>query len=705
MLRVPQRARFALSAVKDESLLLAPEKGARSAERPGALVGLEHEYSLSRGGEEVDFRELIDAVAVHGVQLDPGDRHAFRLRSGMAMTADGMEAEIASPPIAVRPGFEREVEAWAADGYRKLRGALDRDIDVAGYSTHISVSLPAEIVDAVALLYAETYAAALALLMEGPESLGIYVRPRPGRLELCGDYVSGPRLGAAAAFAAGTVRACAAVVTGDAPRETLPGPLAPELLLGKERFGYRLHRTAAFGFDYYAAGRAVQLPMRGGGTIGVGELLERGLWQTRAHLRGRGSGSDLEYLSAMVEGRQPLGPHRDYESANALPAPMTPPERTPFGTAMRGWTRPGFTVSAMHATWDVTVFRVAGERGAVLLAVDRPTLSRLAAQVERGALDARIRAALRSQTPFEPLEHRAQVQGARFFDTLADPGVLPPEERSPTPAVSGEATGRSGKSAAAGGASPTSGRPGKEEEPRRGKVLFLPPVPVRRPGAEPAALPSPLVPPPLVPPPRPVDTGPGPAPLQVAEKPGGIRPWTLGAAAVGALGVIGVIVAVVSQGGGDSSGGVPTATPTVAVTAAPPTAGTKDATSPAAATATRTTASASASASSTPPATPTATSTAAAATPTPDGGIPTLTPTPTQPGAVPTATPTIPGTATVRPTETQRPTNTPTLTPTPTRAVTPTPTFTPTPIIIPPPTLDPTVLPTPGCTPVPGATC
>ena len=127
-------------------------------------------------------------------RLDPGDKHAYRLRTGLALTADGAEAEIASPPIAVETGFTRSFECWAAEGYRQLASRLPADTDLTGYSTHISVSLPPEIVDEVALLYAESYAPALALLMEAADSLGIYIRPRPGRLELCGEYVSGRRL-------------------------------------------------------------------------------------------------------------------------------------------------------------------------------------------------------------------------------------------------------------------------------------------------------------------------------------------------------------------------------------------------------------------------------------------------------------------------------------------------------------------------------
>ena len=79
----------------------------------GKLVGFEHEYTLTRDGHPIDFRDLIHNLRIPGSRLDPGDINAYRLRSGMAITCDDAEAEVATPPLPVRPGFAREVESWA----------------------------------------------------------------------------------------------------------------------------------------------------------------------------------------------------------------------------------------------------------------------------------------------------------------------------------------------------------------------------------------------------------------------------------------------------------------------------------------------------------------------------------------------------------------------------------------------------------------
>jgi len=168
---------------------------APAPDAPGSLVGLEHEYSLTRDGQPLDFRTILHTLPVPGLRLDPGDINAYRLRSGLALTADGAEAELATPPISVQPGFAAEVELWAAMARTQLDAVLPAGVEASGYSTHISVALPGVEGEPVARLYARTFAAAFAFLIENTDSQGIYIRPRTGRLELCGDFVDGPRLG------------------------------------------------------------------------------------------------------------------------------------------------------------------------------------------------------------------------------------------------------------------------------------------------------------------------------------------------------------------------------------------------------------------------------------------------------------------------------------------------------------------------------
>ena len=83
---------------------------------PAALLGLEHEYRLLRDGQPIDFRELIHELPVPGRRLDPGDSNAYRCASGIALTCDDGDAEIASPPVRLRPGFSRVLQGWETSG-------------------------------------------------------------------------------------------------------------------------------------------------------------------------------------------------------------------------------------------------------------------------------------------------------------------------------------------------------------------------------------------------------------------------------------------------------------------------------------------------------------------------------------------------------------------------------------------------------------
>ncbi|MBK6663061.1 MAG: hypothetical protein IPG47_10025 [Thermoflexaceae bacterium] len=259
----------------------------------GAFAGVEHEYRVLDGdGNAVDFRDLLHRLPVRGRRLDPGDANAYRLDSGLALTADELEAEVVTPPVRVGRGFGSEVVALADEGRRTLETLLPAGMRLDGYSTHINIAVPRGDLDAIARRYALTFGPAFAAIAEREDSLGIYVRPRPGRLELCGDFIEREQLATAARFAVGTVRATAeAVRKGQESR--LPPPLAASLLPGRERFGYRLHRHAAFGFDLYEAGPRAVLPLQDGSSTTLGERLEDSWriarsWMRPANVRSRG---------------------------------------------------------------------------------------------------------------------------------------------------------------------------------------------------------------------------------------------------------------------------------------------------------------------------------------------------------------------------------------------------------------------------------
>ena len=111
---------------------------------PGGLLGLELEFSVrSEQGGRVHFGSLIHRLGLDGTTLDPGDPSAYRCSWGGVITADGAEAEIATPPVRTRPGFTAQLQAWARTGEAELRRAVPRGIGLDGYSAHFSAAMPA----------------------------------------------------------------------------------------------------------------------------------------------------------------------------------------------------------------------------------------------------------------------------------------------------------------------------------------------------------------------------------------------------------------------------------------------------------------------------------------------------------------------------------------------------------------------------------
>lgn len=627
----------------------------------GALIGIEHEYRvLDASGRQRDFRALLHTLPVDGLRLDPGDANAYRLASGLALTADEAEAEVATPPVAVEPGFTLRAAALAAEARATLEALLPVGLTLEGYSTHISVSVPDAEVAAVAARYARVYAPAFAALAERPGSLGIYVRPRPGRLELCADYIEPAHLPPVLAFAAGTVRACVEEVR---TAEERLAPLALDLHPARERPGYRVHRRLAFGFDLYEAGREAALPLAGGGTTTLAERLADAALLAEEYLHDDLDAPTAARLRAIVRGDAPLG----IEGPDAS-APNPLPSANGWRPAPRAFHRPCFEVTPLLATWDFTVFRLEGSRRAYA-SVPLASLEAFERDLAAGSLDNEVDRFLAGPPAGRTLDTREDARRPALYDHItADPATLLAREPGQ------KATSR--------------GLPGRFGKPARpGKVAAAPPLGL-------PASPEPPLPPPPPPPrsARPSQPPPTPPPPSegTAEAPPPSRPWRP-IAIVGAavLAVVVAVSAVAVFAGGDaapegaaatatSEGSTPlTSTPATPTPRAPTPTGT---------------------ASAAPSATATSTSPAGAPTPTP-----TASPTPTSGAVDPAATKTVtapPPTATPRPTDTPAATSTPTATAVATPSSTPTPTPTPT---VATPT--PTPVATPGirnvtCTPV-----
>ncbi|MBI5949487.1 MAG: hypothetical protein HY875_15215 [Chloroflexi bacterium] len=464
-------------APRDRLALLVEGGLPRGPDSPASLVGLEHEYVLRRGETKVDFRSLIHALPVDGLRLDPGDINAYRCASGMVLTCDDAEAEIASPPLPVSPRFPERVVEWSTFGGQELGRLLAGTAEVEGYSTHLSAAMPSNINDAVCSLYARTFAPALMLLIDRPDSHGIFIRPRPARAEFCGEFVTGDRLAATAAFVAGSARACANAVARGHPGAS--GALPPELRASPgsapDRFGLYLPRTA-FGDDLYRNGRRTTLHRAGGGTITAQEQLESAWESARTALRGSASDADLATMDRIVSGADGLGVEGQQETAASC---HEPPPGNVLGAVTSARARAGFTVACAAATWDWSLFRLAsGSRQAYLLIPRRP-LARFLELLDAGDLDEVLLACL--DAPGETiLASHAQTREVGVFSAVGPTaGLLAPEREPSTSAALELSTAARAVEAAAAieGATRPGKRPGKRSTPVPPETVPAPPPP------------------------------------------------------------------------------------------------------------------------------------------------------------------------------------------------------------------------------------
>src|SRR5205823_712562 len=120
----------------------AARVGGPRDDEPGGLIGVEQEFTVHTStAARADFRSLLHESGVVGLRLDPNDPNAWRTPSGIVVTADGRDAEGATPPVAVQPGFTRDISAWARAARREVEAVLLGSHALRGYSTHLSVSV------------------------------------------------------------------------------------------------------------------------------------------------------------------------------------------------------------------------------------------------------------------------------------------------------------------------------------------------------------------------------------------------------------------------------------------------------------------------------------------------------------------------------------------------------------------------------------
>ena len=423
-----------------------------AAPGPAGLLGLELEFSVRfPQGARVHFGWLIHRLALEGRILDPGDPNAYRCTWGGVITADGGEAEIATPPVRMLPGFTGELKGWAQTGEAELRRALPPGFALDGYSAHFSAAMPEKLNDRVCRLYVETFAADLMLLTDRTDSPGLLVRPRPGRAELCGEFVTAEALPAAAAFVAGSARACAAAVGRHGPRPALPPALDVRLAPAVHRYGWYVDR-GAFGTDLHTASRRALLPRASGGTICAQSHLELAWAAARQALAGDAAASDLQAAEAMVTGALPLPAENSQPGMDIrFPASGSAPQMTPEAR-LCVHVRPGFTVRPVAATWDFTVFEASGPARAAYVCIPRASLPGFAESLDAGALDDVVTAYLALPSRRRALSAHRQTRRPGLYDQLGAPAALVAPERDPQ-------TGRREPGAVKG----TLTRPGKRQ--------------------------------------------------------------------------------------------------------------------------------------------------------------------------------------------------------------------------------------------------
>ncbi len=396
---------------------------------PGALLGIEHEYQLTRNRSRLDFRALIHGLDVPGRRLDPGDVNAYRCASGLVLTCDEQEAEVASPPVVVSPSFTQEIEAWGAAGLAQLRRLIPEDVSVAGFSTHLSASLANDEADATLNLLVRAFAPALMLLLDGSSSLGIYLRPRPGRLELCGEYISGNYLRAVSAFFVGAVRACAAAVADKRNAASmLPPLLSVAMRPAIGRFGVYVGRFDAFDLDFYAEGRNASIPLEAGGIIRAQEHIERSWAVARTSLLPDANRHDLENVDALVSGVLPFRIESGPNEGTMLPRACEPDQAHVLGRVIQPLFRRQFALDAAVATWDFTVFTITGQRQA-FVCVPRANLPCFLSRLQSGSLDATIEAYLATPPSGRQLADNVSTRGPGLWDELGAKHDLLPAER------------------------------------------------------------------------------------------------------------------------------------------------------------------------------------------------------------------------------------------------------------------------------------
>ena len=366
-------------------------------------VGVEHEYRLWNHAEQTDFRVLLPLVAGDLRCLDPGDPRARRLPSGVALTADGLEAELATPPVRVGPGVGRTLDLMLA-AERSILAAEAREhavTSLTGFSTHVNVGVPDSEVVTVARRLANECAVAIGLLAEPSDSSGLLVRPRRGRLEVGGEYAEGSDLEVLVTVLLAAVRG---LRTGAGPAGQPPPVLEPS----REKFGW-------------------YLPAAGWPTGGAARTAISDFW-TWARPHALALGLDPQAVDVLADSGPLRSQSQRPTEACSVEAPgaMAPPA---YDTRPR--TRPsGVVAETVWLTWQHAVWRCARDRGVLHAVVDADQEAEFLRRLDEGEYDQVLARELRRGARTRSLVVNAQLVGPSWWHRVR-PGALVPAERLP----------------------------------------------------------------------------------------------------------------------------------------------------------------------------------------------------------------------------------------------------------------------------------
>lgn len=255
------------------------------------------------------------------------------------------------------------------------------------------------------------------------------MRPRPGRLEICGEFADGVRLRAVSAFVAGSVRATVRGLGGE--RSLLPPALFLRARPSSDRFGLYVSRHA-FGEDLYAAGRWANLTRYGGRTITTQEQLSLAFESCRIALGEDASDEDLALLARMVAGSEALGIEEE-QRPEAPPPVAALMNSALFGGVVDPLSRAGYTLMPVVAPWPLTVFRAVAPGRTAYIAIPRDWLPAFEEAGGAGRLDEVLRAYLGMPPSGRRLASAAQAAAPGIYDEIGPAYCFSPANGIPAP--------------------------------------------------------------------------------------------------------------------------------------------------------------------------------------------------------------------------------------------------------------------------------